>query len=66
MQNFKTMDVIVEVGPNDKLSKMLKRAWPDKKIVSINTPSDIEELVKVIKNTKPQQSYFQKEQDCLC
>lgn len=42
MQNFKDCDVIVEVGPLNKLSKILKREWPDKKITSIGTPAELE------------------------
>lgn len=42
MQNFKDCDIIVEVGPQNKLSKILKREWPDKKIASIGTPGEFE------------------------
>lgn len=48
MEHFKNLDLIIEVGPNDKFSKMLKREWPDKEIVSVNNQSDIEQLVKLI------------------
>jgi malonyl CoA-acyl carrier protein transacylase len=41
MQFFKEMDIIIEVGPNDKFAKMLRREWPDKKIFSINNNQDI-------------------------
>jgi [acyl-carrier-protein] S-malonyltransferase len=48
MQHFKTCDVIIEIGPNTKYSKMLKREWPDKVVVSVNTPADIEQLHGVL------------------
>jgi len=48
MQHFKDMDVIVEIGPGNKLSRMLQREWPDKKIISINNQEDINELLKVL------------------
>jgi [acyl-carrier-protein] S-malonyltransferase len=46
MQYFKEMDVIVEVGPNEIFSKILRREWPEKKIISINSLNDIEQLCK--------------------
>lgn len=48
MSHFEQCDVIIEVGPNTKYSKMLKREWPHKVIVSINTPADIEQLHGVL------------------
>jgi [acyl-carrier-protein] S-malonyltransferase len=45
MQFFQDMDIIIEVGPNDKFAKMLRREWPDKKIFSINSTQDIIELM---------------------
>lgn len=44
MQYFMDMDVIVEIGPNDKFAKMLRREWPDRKIISINSMQDIVQL----------------------
>ncbi len=48
MQQFKDCDVIIEIGPNTKYSKMLKREWPDKVIVSVNTMADIEQLHAIL------------------
>ena len=48
MQYFKKMDVIVEVGPGSKLTKMLKREWPEKTIVSINDYEDINKLLTIL------------------
>lgn len=48
MDYFKSKDLIIELGPNTKLSKMLKREWPDKKIMAINTPADITDLLQLI------------------
>lgn len=48
MQFFKEMDIIIEVGPNDKFAKMLRREWPDKKIFSINNNQDIVKLFEAL------------------
>lgn len=39
-------DLIIEVGPGSQLSEMIKCAYPDKQVVSVNTKADIE----IIKN----------------
>lgn len=46
MEYFKDMDLIIEVGPNDKFSKLLQRQWPDKPIISINSYADVEQLLQ--------------------
>ena len=51
IQHFKDCDIIVEIGPGTKLSKMLKREWPDKEIVAVNTSSDIENLLTLLGKT---------------
>lgn len=53
MQNFKSCDLIIEIGPGIKLSKMLKREWPDKKILSINSPADVDELLTLLGKEVP-------------
>ncbi|MBM3894553.1 ACP S-malonyltransferase [Candidatus Dependentiae bacterium] len=50
MQYFKDMDIIIEVGPNDKFAKMLRREWPDKQIFSINSTQDIVRLLDALNN----------------
>ncbi len=45
MQQFKDCDVIIEVGPGNKLAKVLKREWPEKAIFVFNTPSDLEQIL---------------------
>ncbi len=45
MQYFKECDVIIEVGPGNKLSKTLKREWPEKQIFALNTPADLERIL---------------------
>jgi len=57
MQFFKDLDVIVEVGPNDKFKKMLKREWPEKIILSINEQADINELLKLLGKPIPEIEY---------
>lgn len=48
MEKFKDCDIILEIGPDDKLSKMLSREWPDKQILSIHTEQDIEKLLVLL------------------
>ncbi|MBD3231787.1 ACP S-malonyltransferase [Candidatus Dependentiae bacterium] len=45
MQHLKDCDLIIEVGPGDKLSKILKKEWPDKNIVSINTLNNLADVL---------------------
>lgn len=42
MDHFKNCDVIVEIGPESKLSGLLMREWKNKKIMSINNHRDID------------------------
>lgn len=48
MAKFKDCDVVIEVGPGDRLSKMLKKEWPDKEILSTNTLDDLYEVLTVL------------------
>jgi [acyl-carrier-protein] S-malonyltransferase len=45
MEHFKTCDIILEIGPGSKLSKIIKREWPEKTVFAINTVADIEQLL---------------------
>lgn len=53
MNYFRDMDVIIQVGPLDKLAKILMREWPDKKIIAINKPGDIQDLFNLIERKMP-------------
>lgn len=57
MQHFKHLDVIIEVGPNDKLSKMLKREWPEKIILSVNNHEDIYKVLTYLERPVPEESF---------
>lgn len=48
MEHFNECDIIIEVGPGCKLSKMMKRELPDKQIMAINTPADIEQFLALL------------------
>ena len=50
-QWLKGYDLIIEVGPGDKLSKLISREWPEQSIISVNTSKDLEEVLTFI-NTK--------------
>ena len=45
MQWIKDCDVIIEVGPGTKLSKILKRECPEKDVYSLNSIDDLEALM---------------------
>ena len=46
MHHFQKCDLIIELGPNTKLSKMLKRVWPEKEIVAFNDMSDLKKILR--------------------
>lgn len=48
MEYFSDCDIIVEVGPGSKLSKMIKRELPDQQVMSINTAYDIEQFLNFL------------------
>lgn len=48
MERMADCDIIIEVGPNDKFGKIIKREWPDKPVASINSQKDIDTLLKKI------------------
>jgi len=56
IEKFKDMDMIIEVGPNDKLSKMIKREWPNFPVYSINSHADIDQALKAISALESQKS----------
>lgn len=53
MQKFKDLDAIIQIGPSDKLAKMLSKEWPDKKIIAINRTDDIQELFNLLDKKMP-------------
>jgi [acyl-carrier-protein] S-malonyltransferase len=48
MQHFADMDIILQIGPGDKLSKMLKKEWPDKQIFAINSVEDMHDVLTLL------------------
>ena len=57
MQLFKHLDVIIEVGPNNKLSKILKREWPEKIILSVNNHEDIYKVLTYLERSVPEETF---------
>ncbi|MCK4517453.1 ACP S-malonyltransferase, partial [Candidatus Babeliales bacterium] len=53
VQHFEKMDIIVEIGPGSKFTRMLKREWPNKTIISINEQEDINELLRFLGKPVP-------------
>ena len=50
MEKFKDLDLIIQVGPGDKLAKMLQQEWPEKaeKIVNVSTFEDLQNLLTML------------------
>ncbi len=47
----KGVTCIIEVGPGKVLAGLIKRIDPDMQVMSVHTPSDIEECVKLVERT---------------
>ena len=47
-------DLVIEVGPGTQLCSMLAMVYPNKRCVSINQKSDIEDVKKIIEQQTPQ------------
>ncbi len=45
MQYFKNMDLIIEIGPGNKLAKILKKEWPEKEVWFVSNPSEMLDLL---------------------
>jgi [acyl-carrier-protein] S-malonyltransferase len=45
-------DMVIEVGPGSTLSKDVKELYPEKHVISINTQSDIDEVLKILAGEK--------------
>lgn len=48
MKHFADCDVIVQIGPGAHYAKMLQREWPNKKILSVQEPADIPQLLEAL------------------
>lgn len=46
--NMQEYDLFIEVGPGTVLTSMVRKAYPDKRFIAINKPSDIEKLKHMI------------------
>lgn len=47
---FESCDVILEIGPGNSLQPMLQACYPDKQIISVNKPEDIQIVKSVCLN----------------
>lgn len=47
MSLLQECDVIIEIAPGIKLSKMLSKEWLSKVILSVNEPADVEQLISL-------------------
>jgi len=56
-------DILVEVGPGKQLSRAVKALYPEKKVYTINTRADIDELKEAIADAQPPRIEEQKQDD---
>ena len=52
MDKLVSYDVIVQIGPGVQLSSWFKKRYPEKQLIAINKPIDIETLKKIIQPTQ--------------
>ncbi len=52
LRHYNEMDIIVQVGPGKSLVDLTAKIYPQKTIIALNKPSDIEELHALIKAYK--------------
>jgi [acyl-carrier-protein] S-malonyltransferase len=48
MEQFKDMDLIIQVGPSDKFAKLIRREWKTFPVCSVNSYAEIDEVVSLI------------------
>lgn len=48
MQRFKEMDLILEIAPMPKLSKIIKKEWPEKNVFCVSKPEDLVNLLTML------------------
>ncbi len=63
MQHFQDCDIILEIGPGDKLTKMLKREWPDKEIIAVHNTDGINQVLVALGRPVIEQEHGN---DCSC
>ena len=52
MKQFEACDLIIQMGPGNKLAKTLQREWPAKKILSFNTIADLDVILRTLDKTE--------------
>ncbi len=52
MKHFEQCDLIIQMGPGNKLAKTLQREWPAKKILSFNTIADLDVILQTLDKTE--------------
>ncbi len=48
MDCFALCDVIIQVGPGKALINMVRRKWPEKTVLSFNTPRDLDAIARAL------------------
>lgn len=63
LKEMSVCDILVEVGPGKQLSRTVQALYPEKKVYTINTRADIEELKQAIAAAKSPLVEEQKQED---
>lgn len=63
MKHFESCDLIIQIGPGNKLAKTLQREWPAKKILSFNTIADLDVILRTLDKTEEADKLQEKAQE---
>jgi [acyl-carrier-protein] S-malonyltransferase len=63
LATMSTCDILVEVGPGKQLARTVNALYPEKKVYTINTRADIEQLKQAIADAQPPVIEEQKQDD---
>lgn len=53
LEEFHEVDLIIEVGPGTKLSEFVKFRYPDKRVITVNSLADVEEVKGLMSKEQP-------------
>ena len=56
MQQLSDYDVIIEIGPGNTLSEMIREQYPEKKIFTINKQADVDEVKELLVKEQPEKA----------
>lgn len=50
MKELAIYDMLIEIGPNNTLQKLITQEYPDLKVISVNTQKDIQTVMEILGN----------------